>query len=330
KHDFDPNLGFARSIDGSALHVEATSDSGSIPAPSATNQAANTETQPSSKGNVFSNNPPRNAADQIYCAHPDCVSSSSTFPRKSDWSKHMDKHNRPYICLAPNCKGLLGFTYQGGLTRHQREVHRERDDPKAPSFLCPHQDCKRSTGLGFSRKDNFEEHLKRVHRTAESENGVDIDGRSGSEMPLQTTPPLSVQQTGEKAWEKPRFRQNVVLRATTENGKEGDKDLGNQAYPNIFPITSPPAANLPGSSTQKKRRVDWQNENGTEVIGAASTINADFGAEVKRLKCLLESRDMELKILTTEKDAQIQLLKGMLEKAYGERSETRLFEMRRN
>ena len=30
--------------------------------------------------------------------------------------------------------------------------------------MCPHQDCKRSTGTGFSRKENLQEHLRRVHR----------------------------------------------------------------------------------------------------------------------------------------------------------------------
>lgn len=227
----------------------------------------------------------------------------------------MDKHNRPYVCLDPKCTGLLGFTYRDGLKRHQREVHRESGGRKAPYFLCPHQDCKRSTGSGFSRKENFEEHLKRVHRIVESENGFDIDGRSGNKVPTRTTPPLSVQQIGEKACEKPRFRRNVVLTATTEN-KGGVKESDDHASLHISQIISTPAANQSSSSTQKKRRVDWQNEDGVKVIEAASTADADLGAEVKRLKSLIESRDMELKL----KDAQIQLLKGMLETAYGGRS----------
>ena len=36
--------------------------------------------------------------------------------------------------------------------------------------MCPHQDCKRSTGLGFSRRENLLEHLRRVHRDVPSEN----------------------------------------------------------------------------------------------------------------------------------------------------------------
>ena len=77
--------------------------------------------------------------------------------------KHMDKHTRPYICREPGCEKIRGFTYSGGLLRHEREVHRQHGGPKAPRF-CPYPNCKRSTGQGFSRKENLMEHLRRVHR----------------------------------------------------------------------------------------------------------------------------------------------------------------------
>lgn len=85
-------------------------------------------------------------------------------------SKHMDRHTRPYVCEEPGCENIRGFTYSGGLHRHQREVHRQHGGPKA-KCMCPHQDCKRSTGLGFSRRENLLEHLRRVHRDVPSENG---------------------------------------------------------------------------------------------------------------------------------------------------------------
>ena len=75
----------------------------------------------------------------------------------------MDKHRRPYVCEEPGCENLRGFTYSGGLHRHQREVHRQHGGPRAKCF-CPHKDCKRSTGEGFTRKENLAEHLRRVHR----------------------------------------------------------------------------------------------------------------------------------------------------------------------
>lgn len=75
----------------------------------------------------------------------------------------MDKHTRPYVCHQSGCEKIRGFTYSGGLLRHEREVHKKYGGPKAPRF-CPHRDCKRSTGTGFSRKENLHEHLRRVHR----------------------------------------------------------------------------------------------------------------------------------------------------------------------
>lgn len=39
--------------------------------------------------------------------------------------------------------------------------------------MCPHQDCKRSTGNGFSRRENLREHLRRVHRGSDGHDVVE-------------------------------------------------------------------------------------------------------------------------------------------------------------
>lgn len=80
----------------------------------------------------------------------------------------MDKHERPFVCKEPECENIRGFTYSGGLRRHQREVHRHHGGPKA-SCMCPYPDCKRHVGVGFSRKENLAEHLRRVHRDADAD-----------------------------------------------------------------------------------------------------------------------------------------------------------------
>ena len=80
----------------------------------------------------------------------------------------MDKHTRPYTCEEEGCENR-GFTYSGGLHRHQREVHNQHGGPKA-RCMCPYQDCKRSTGQGFSRRENLLEHIRRVHRDVSTEN----------------------------------------------------------------------------------------------------------------------------------------------------------------
>jgi hypothetical protein len=74
----------------------------------------------------------------------------------------MDKHDRPYKCYEPNCDKIQGFTYSGGLLRHQREVHKKNTDTKK-ALMCPYTDCNRSTGNGFTRQENLREHLRRRH-----------------------------------------------------------------------------------------------------------------------------------------------------------------------
>ena len=75
----------------------------------------------------------------------------------------MDKHERPYKCTVKGCEKLQGFTYSGGLLRHEREVHKMHGGTKK-SLFCPFADCKRSSGSGFTRKENLAEHVRRVHR----------------------------------------------------------------------------------------------------------------------------------------------------------------------
>ena len=75
----------------------------------------------------------------------------------------MDKHDRPYKCNVKGCEKLQGFTYSGGLLRHEREVHKMHGGTKK-SLFCSFPDCKRSSGDGFMRKENLAEHIRRIHR----------------------------------------------------------------------------------------------------------------------------------------------------------------------
>lgn len=92
----------------------------------------------------------------------------------------MDKHERPYRCLVEGCENLPGFTYSGGLLRHEREVHGKHGGPKK-TVNCPHPNCKRHTGKGFSRQENLNEHLRRVHTNPEAGAGAAAEA-SPSEM----------------------------------------------------------------------------------------------------------------------------------------------------
>lgn len=94
----------------------------------------------------------------------------------------MDKHERPYRCEHESCEKLPGFTYSGGLVRHEREVHGKHGGPKK-TLKCPYHNCKRYSGKGFSRQENLNEHLRRVHTDATSppEDGHPITSDNDSE-----------------------------------------------------------------------------------------------------------------------------------------------------
>ncbi|KAI1005949.1 hypothetical protein K3495_g2278 [Podosphaera aphanis] len=118
---------------------------------------------------------------RFVCRWSGCTEDIRVFNRKCEWSKHMDKHDRPYKCPSEGCEKLPGFTYSGGLLRHQREVHNLHGGPRK-QLNCPHPNCKRFSGKGFSRQENLNEHLRRVHTDAggELKNGEETED-DGSE-----------------------------------------------------------------------------------------------------------------------------------------------------
>ncbi|PVH94214.1 hypothetical protein DM02DRAFT_199028 [Periconia macrospinosa] len=74
----------------------------------------------------------------------------------------MDKQNRPYKCNVEGCDRMAqGFTYCGGLIRHQREVHKMHGGIKA--LFCHIPDCKRNSGPAFTRQTNLDEHIRHQH-----------------------------------------------------------------------------------------------------------------------------------------------------------------------
>ncbi|KAI1416285.1 hypothetical protein F5Y13DRAFT_154987 [Hypoxylon sp. FL1857] len=122
------------------------------------------DNRPSRSGSVP--RPPRvvtkNQDGKLYCSFPGCKETNKVFDRPCEWNKHMDKHYRPYKCTVPGCEKLDGFTYGGGLSRHEREVHGKHGGPKN-ALYCPHGNCKRHDGKVFTRMENLNEHLRRVH-----------------------------------------------------------------------------------------------------------------------------------------------------------------------
>jgi hypothetical protein len=82
----------------------------------------------------------------------------------------MDTHERIYHCLQPGCSKLKGFTYAGGLTRHEQQTHKMHGGAE---FYCPHAGCSRAEGEGqpFTRKENLADHLRRRHNKPDTTSG---------------------------------------------------------------------------------------------------------------------------------------------------------------
>jgi hypothetical protein len=98
----------------------------------------------------------------------------------------MDKHERPYKCTEPGCEKLQGFTYSGGLLRHQREVHKKNGTAKTTLF-CPEPNCNRHSGTGFTRRENLNEHIRRRHVLQPPFEGQQSPPMTAASNP-QTTP----------------------------------------------------------------------------------------------------------------------------------------------
>ncbi|KAH6900196.1 hypothetical protein B0T10DRAFT_554731 [Thelonectria olida] len=80
------------------------------------------------------------------------------FRRPSDLAKHQKYHIKYFYCLAPDCE--KAFATQKDLTRHAR-THR-----KGEGYRCIVEGCRKAAnGHIYSRKDNFDRHMRTAHPT---------------------------------------------------------------------------------------------------------------------------------------------------------------------
>ncbi|KAE9365902.1 hypothetical protein N431DRAFT_487789 [Stipitochalara longipes BDJ] len=93
------------------------------------------------------------------CTWPTCTD-KSTFSVKSELSKHMNKHARPFTCKNPTCNGT-NFGDRAGLQRHEREKH------QAARYFCQISACPRHS-KGFARKTHLDMHMLARHKLGAS------------------------------------------------------------------------------------------------------------------------------------------------------------------
>lgn len=151
----------------------------------------------------------------------------------------MDKHDRPYRCTHPSCAKLQGFVYSGGPLRHEREVHGKHGGPKG-QLMCPHGDCKRHTGKGFTRKENLNEHIRRVHQKVSEhpfldkdpftyDSDIDAEGYPPSPKPMPDNGD-HCERAGYDSLHETQDLKQEIIRLREENAKKEDRlaELENQ------------------------------------------------------------------------------------------------------
>ncbi|KAF2662967.1 hypothetical protein K491DRAFT_709618 [Lophiostoma macrostomum CBS 122681] len=113
-----------------------------------------------------------------------CLECNETSKCKSDYKKHMLRHNKPYKCHISNCRrGGKGFTTINDLNRHKKSVH--RIGALENSYQCASETC-RSREKIWPRLDNFKQHIHRMHK---DEDEQDLIQRS--QYITQEPPPSS-------------------------------------------------------------------------------------------------------------------------------------------
>jgi hypothetical protein len=136
----------------------------------------------------------------------------------------MDKHDRPYRCPQVQCAKLQGFTYSGGLLRHEREVHGKHGGPKE-QLRCTVPECKRHAGKGFTRKENLNEHLRRVHGITTTSDASQLRQIAADAAPgadLMETPASRFSDTGDVD----EFSTTTTAYPDLANTKRRRTDLG--------------------------------------------------------------------------------------------------------
>ncbi|MCJ1385575.1 hypothetical protein MMC17_008698 [Xylographa soralifera] len=211
------------------------------------------------------------------------LQTSSTTSTVAELVVQKPNRERSHVCTAPVCVLLPGFTSKGDLVRHQREIH-ENGGSKA--FFCPHRECKRSAGTPFKRRENLKEHLRRVHMGV----AAAVDKKDDFDEPATLV----------RVSNSPHFDLSQSL--------ELEK----------------PSDTLPLSMKRRKRRPEPESPvSDLAPSRHDDSVDEDLEAQLKRLKQLIQGKDTELRILTTErdmlrtaeveKDAQIRLLKDMVQ-----------------
>jgi hypothetical protein len=95
--------------------------------------------------------------------------------------KHDDRVHSRKTCNFPGCSQSFGS--KGELHRHKQTTHNQI--PAHKLLACPESNCKYSLTPHFKRKDNFVDHLKRIHGFSQTDAKAKADSEAISQARSQ-------------------------------------------------------------------------------------------------------------------------------------------------
>lgn len=82
--------------------------------------------------------------------------------------KHLNQHDKPYLCTEPTCERAVkgqGFGTTNDRERHRASVHGlKQASGTTAGFICVACEQIRPQGKWWPRKDNFLSHIGRKHK----------------------------------------------------------------------------------------------------------------------------------------------------------------------
>ena len=192
---------------------------------------------------------------------------------------------------------MRGFTYAGGLVRHEREVHGKHGGAKE-IFHCPYNTCKRHSGEGFKRQDNLREHLKRMHHVEEEvdsghEEGADVktqhqdDESEDGEIRERHVGPLRTLHTLPRASFDPTISRK---RKWSTASLASDYTVGSPCESAMKPMTAKSLTTATGSSDDSELLLE---------VNRLRLVIVDKDAEIAHLKQVVYSLQGAIHSLTT-------------------------------
>ena len=222
-----------------------------------------------------------------------------------DSSKDLEKKpNRPrsFTCPVFGCENRPGFTSKGDMDRHRREVH---ENGGSKTFPCLRRGCNRGVHKPFKRKENLKEHIRRVHQDQQASVENSNTQHTPATLTVQRSPSCS--STSRSLGLEEKLPSWLMGRRKRRPVEEHDET-------NLIPDTNA----TEDSDTSPNRGLVAEGQ--TNRAELAPDFNEDWEVQAKGLKQQLAHKDVELKAVIAEKDAQIGLLKEMLQHAYSGRA----------